>query len=78
MAIDLAVLKSERDALKEQLRTVEAEQRRVESELKNLRQREIKLKREVEALTTLVDMQDSDDKVGAPAKRREQEAAPDA
>ena len=59
MAIDLAVLKSERDKLKEGLREVEGELRRLEAELKALRQREIQTKREIEALATLIDIQES-------------------
>ena len=56
MAIDLDSLKSERDKLKEGLRELEAEQRKVEAELKGLRQREIQTKREIEALSTLVEI----------------------
>ncbi len=56
MAIDLDSLKSERDKLKESLRELEGEQRKVEAELKGLRQREIQTKREIEALTTLVEI----------------------
>lgn len=56
MAIDLESLKSERDKLKEGLRELEGEQRKVEAELKSLRQREIQTKREIEALTTLVEI----------------------
>ncbi len=56
MAIDVESLKSERDKLKEGLRELEAEQRKVEAELKALRQREIQTKREIEALTTLVEI----------------------
>jgi hypothetical protein len=59
VAIDLAVLKSERDKLKEGLREVEGELRRLEAELKMLRQREIQTKREIEALATLNDIQES-------------------
>ena len=59
MAIDRAVLKSERDKLKEGLREVEGELRRLEAELKALRQREIQTKREIEALATLIDIQES-------------------
>jgi predicted nucleic acid-binding Zn-ribbon protein len=59
VAIDLAVLKSERDKLKEGLREVEGELRRLEAELKMLRQREIQTKREIEALATLIDIQES-------------------
>lgn len=56
MAIDLDSLKSERDKLKDGLRELEAEQRKVEAELKTLRQREIQTKREIEALGTLIEI----------------------
>ncbi len=59
MAIDLNSLKSERDRLKESVREVEGELRRLEAELKLLRQREIATKREIEALTTLIEIQDA-------------------
>lgn len=59
MAIDLNTLKSERDRLKENLREVEGELRRIEAELKSLRQREISTKREIEALSTLIEIQDA-------------------
>ena len=58
MPIELNSLKSERDKLKEKLRELETEQRRVEADLKGLRQREIQAKREIEALTTLIDIHD--------------------
>ena len=58
MAIDLEVLKSERDKLKEGLREVEGELRKLEAQLKGLRQREIQTKREIEAVTTLIDIKD--------------------
>ena len=61
MPIDLNSLKSERDKLKEKLRELETEQRKVEADLKGLRQREIQAKREIEALTTLIDIQESRD-----------------
>jgi chromosome segregation ATPase len=61
MAIDLDVLKSERDKLKESLREVEAELRKLEADLKQLRQREIQTKREIEAVTVLIDIHDSKD-----------------
>ncbi|HEY6560542.1 MAG TPA: hypothetical protein VI072_24835 [Polyangiaceae bacterium] len=61
MPIDLNSLKSERDKLKEKLRELETEQRKVEADLKGLRQREIQGKREIEALTTLIDIQESRD-----------------
>lgn len=56
MAIDLETLKSEREKLKESLRELEGEQRKLESELKSLRQREIRTKREIEALSTLIEL----------------------
>ncbi len=59
MAIDLEVLKSERDKLKEGLREVEGELRKLEAQLKILRQREIQTKREIEAVSTLIDIKDS-------------------
>ncbi len=60
MAIDVETLKSERDHLKEALRTLEAEQRKLQGEAKVLRQREIRTKRELEALSTLIDVQDTE------------------
>ena len=58
MPIELDVLKNERDKLRESLREVEAEVRKAEADLKALRQREIQTKREIEALTTLVDIKE--------------------
>lgn len=58
MAIDADTLKSERDQLKEALRELEIEQRKLDTELKKLRQREIRTKREIEALGTLISMQE--------------------
>ena len=68
MALDVETLKGERDQLKQVLRELEAEQRRVEAKLKNLRQRELKAKREIEALTTLIELQD---------RRQEEDGAPE-
>lgn len=56
VAIDKKLLEEERDALKEKLRQLEAEQRKVEAELKQVRQRELRTKREIEALTTLIEL----------------------
>lgn len=56
MALDINSLKAERDKLREALRHIEADQRRVETELKTVRQREIQTKREIEALGTLIDL----------------------
>jgi septation ring formation regulator EzrA len=67
LPIDLNSLKSERDKLKEKLRELETEQRKVEADLKGLRQREIQAKREIEALTTLIDIHETrDEKKPAP------------
>jgi predicted nucleic acid-binding Zn-ribbon protein len=61
VAIDLEILKSERDKLKDGLREVEGELRKLEAQLKVLRQREIQTKREIEAVSTLIDIKDSRD-----------------
>lgn len=58
MAINAETLKSEREALKEALRELETEQRKLDTELKKLRQKEIRTKRELEALGTLISMQE--------------------
>jgi predicted nucleic acid-binding Zn-ribbon protein len=57
--LEVAALKTERDRLKEALRELETEQRKVEAELKGLRQREIQTKRELEALSVLIDISES-------------------
>lgn len=56
MAIDVEALKAERDALKETLRDLENEQRKAEAAQKKLRQKEIRTKRTIEALETLIDV----------------------
>lgn len=60
MAISSETLKAERDALKDTLREVEADQRRLEADLKAVRQRELRTKREIEALTTLIELSDDE------------------
>jgi hypothetical protein len=60
--IDAATLKSERDQLKESLRSLEVEQRKLDHDLKQLRQREIRTKREIEALGTLIEIQEPEEK----------------
>jgi predicted nucleic acid-binding Zn-ribbon protein len=57
VSIDVETLKSERERLKTQLRELEGEQRKLEVQIKQLRQSEIRAKREIEALTTLIEMQ---------------------
>jgi septal ring factor EnvC (AmiA/AmiB activator) len=59
VSIDLNLLKTERDKLKDSLRETEAELRRLEADLKACRQREIQVKREIEALVTLIDISES-------------------
>jgi hypothetical protein len=61
VALDLESLRSERDKLKEALRALELDQRKIEAELKILRQREIQTKREIEALSTLIEIQEPSD-----------------
>lgn len=58
MSIDVESLKAERDQLKAQLRDLEIEQRKLETDIKNLRQKEIRGKREIEALSTLIELHD--------------------
>jgi chromosome segregation ATPase len=65
-------LKTERDKLKQTLRELEIDQRRLEAELKHLRQREIQTKREIEALTTLIEIHDTPPREGSePAETSE-------
>jgi cell division protein FtsB len=54
--LNVDALKAERDKLKEGLRELEAEQRKLEAEIKGLRQREIQAKREIEALGVLIEI----------------------
>ncbi|MCC6215954.1 MAG: hypothetical protein IT376_13900 [Polyangiaceae bacterium] len=58
MALDVDLLKSERESLRESLRELETEQRKLEAELKSLRQREVQTKREIDALGTLIELHD--------------------
>ena len=56
--IDSELLKGERDRLRDALRETEVQVRKVEADLKALRQREIQTKREIEALSTLIEIKD--------------------
>jgi predicted nucleic acid-binding Zn-ribbon protein len=58
LPIELELLKTERDKLKDGLREIEADLRKMEAEVKLLRQREIQTKREIEALSTLVELKE--------------------
>lgn len=72
MALDVEVVKKERDKLKDGLRELEAEQRKIEAELKLLRQREIQTKREIEALSTLLEIHDTRDPKKKGAEKTEE------
>jgi hypothetical protein len=61
VAIETELLKGERENLRAALRETETLVRKVESELKALRQREIQTKREIEALSTLIEIKDHRD-----------------
>jgi hypothetical protein len=63
--IDAETLKSQRDQLKGTLRELEADQRKLDTELKKLRQLEIRTKREIEALATLIEIQETSTQDGA-------------
>lgn len=56
MSISPETLSKERDALKAELREIEAAQRRIETELKGVRQKELRTKRSIEAITTLIEL----------------------
>ena len=59
MSLSIDALTKERDELKSKLRELEAEQRRIEAELKVVRQEELRTKREIEALSTLIDIHEA-------------------
>ncbi len=65
--IDVEFLKSEREKQKALLREVEVEQRKLEADLKTLRQKEIRAKREIDALSTLIELQDARAETAEPA-----------
>jgi chromosome segregation ATPase len=54
------LLKNERERLRTHLREIEVQQREAEAALKAVRQRELRIKREIEALTTLIDLAETD------------------
>ena len=59
MAIDVDSLKQERDRVTEGLRQIEADTRKLDAEVKTLRQKEIQAKREIDALTALIEIAES-------------------
>ncbi len=60
MALSTDLLEQERETLRSRLREIEAEQRKAEAVLKDVRQRELRVKREIEAITTLIDLASTD------------------
>ncbi len=71
LCIDVKTLKAERERLKGVLRQVETDQRKVEAALKTHRQREIATKRAIEAIETLLDINESGD---APSEKKSKKA----
>lgn len=59
VAIDVELLKAERERLKQALREFEGQVRKLEAESKLLRQRELQSKRELEALSVLIEIHDT-------------------
>lgn len=59
MAIEIQTLKAERERLKALLREIEIEQRKIEAQIKAQRQQELKVKREIDALSTLIELNEA-------------------
>lgn len=57
--ISLDTLKNEREALKKRLTTIEGEAKELDGKVRDARQREIHTKREIEALTVLIELQEA-------------------
>ena len=57
--IALDTLKQERDDLKAKLAKIEAESKELETKVREVRQREIQTKREIEAISVLIELQDT-------------------
>jgi hypothetical protein len=68
VAIDLETLKSERNKLKVELRELEQEQRKLEAELKKFRQAELQTKRQIEALSILIEVHDTSEQASRPGE----------
>lgn len=58
--ISLETLKAERETLKKHLADIDAESKEIEGKMRAVRQKEIQTKRELEALTVLIELQESD------------------
>jgi hypothetical protein len=54
--IALETLKAEREELKKRLAEIDSEQKALDVKVKEVRQREIQTKREIEALSVLIDL----------------------
>jgi predicted nucleic acid-binding Zn-ribbon protein len=67
VAISIETLKDERDSLKKKLAEIDAEQKVIENKAKDVRQREIQTKREIEALSVLIDLQQPPENKPLPA-----------
>jgi len=57
--VELEWLKTERDRAKTALRELETQARSLDAEVKALRQREVQTKREIEALSALIEIHES-------------------
>lgn len=68
MPIDIENLKTERDHVKETLRQIEVDARRLDLEVKALRQREIQAKREIDALSALIEIAETRSGTAEPAE----------
>jgi septation ring formation regulator EzrA len=67
VAFNLESLRTERDQVKKTLLEIETESRKLEAEVKNLRQREVQAKREIEAYNALIEIEESRTATSAPA-----------
>ena len=64
IAID--TLKAERDELKKRLLEIDSEQKTLETKVKEIRQKEIQTKREIEALSVLIDLHEPPQQAALP------------
>ncbi len=61
MPIGLQALEMEQALLQKKIRKIEAEQRKVNEAAKAIRQKELRARRELEALSTLIELARADD-----------------
>ena len=62
MSIDLHALEKEQVFLQKKLREIEAEQRQLNETVKAIRQKELRRKRELEAISTLIELTRAEEK----------------